>query len=39
MAKRILPKRSRVLIARSLHPQYRQVIETYLDGFPGLSLC
>ena len=38
MAKRILPKRSRVLVARSLHPQYRQVIETYLDGFPGLSL-
>ena len=37
MAKRILPKRSRVLIARSLHPQYRQVIRTYLDGFPGLS--
>ena len=37
MAKRILPKRSRVLVARSLHPQYRQVIQTYLDGFPGLS--
>ena len=38
MAKRILPKRALVLVARSLHPQYRQVIQTYLDGFPGLSL-
>ncbi len=38
MAKRILPKRSLVLVARSLHPQYRQVIQTYLDGFPGLAL-
>lgn len=38
MAKRVLPRRSVVLVACSLHPQYRQVIETYLDGFPGLSL-
>jgi len=38
MAKRILSKRSVVLVPRSLHPQYRQVIRTYLHGFPGLSL-
>lgn len=38
MAKRILPKRTAVLVARSLHPHYRQVIETYLDGLPGLSV-
>ncbi len=35
MAKRILPQRATVLAARSLHPQYRQVIQTYLEGAPG----
>ena len=38
MAKRILPKRSTVLVSRALHPQYRQVVRTYLDGFPGVRL-
>ena len=39
MAKRILPKRSKVLVSRSLHPQYRQVMQTYVDGFPGVQLA
>ena len=34
MAKRILPQRGTILVARSLHPQYRQVIRTYLEGVP-----
>jgi glycine dehydrogenase subunit 1 len=38
MAKRILPQRPTVLIARSLHPQYRQVVRTYLDGVPGVRI-
>ena len=38
MAKRILPKRSTVLVSRALHPQYRQVVRTYLEGFPGVRL-
>jgi len=32
MAKRILPQRTIILVARSLHPQYRHVIHTYLSG-------
>ncbi|MGH7789301.1 MAG: aminomethyl-transferring glycine dehydrogenase subunit GcvPA [Candidatus Binatia bacterium] len=32
MALRLLPKRPRVIIARSLHPEYRQVTATYLEG-------
>ena len=39
MTKRLLPQRSTVLVARSLHPQYRQVIQTYLDGVPGLHIA
>ncbi len=39
MAKRILPKRSKVLVSRALHPQYRQVMQTYVDGFPGVQLA
>lgn len=39
MAKRILPKRSTVLVSRALHPQYRQVMQTYVDGFPGVQLA
>ena len=38
MAKRILPQRPTVLVARSLHPQYRQVIRTYLEGTPGMNV-
>jgi len=38
MAKRILPQRTNVLVARSLHPQYRQVIQTYLKGVVDLHV-
>jgi glycine dehydrogenase subunit 1 len=38
MAKRILPRRSTVLIARSVHPQYRQVVRTYLEGVPDARI-
>jgi glycine dehydrogenase subunit 1 len=38
MARRIAPQRSTILLARSLHPQYRQVVRTYLDGVPGVHL-
>jgi glycine dehydrogenase subunit 1 len=38
MARRIVPQRSTVLVACSLHPQYRQVIRTYLDGVPGVRI-
>ncbi len=38
MAKRILPQRPTVLVARSLHPQYRRVIQTYLDGLSGVRV-
>jgi glycine dehydrogenase subunit 1 len=31
-------QRSRVIVARSLHPQYRQVIETYLQGAGEVEL-
>jgi glycine dehydrogenase subunit 1 len=38
MAKRVLPRRSTVLLARSLHPQYRHVVYTYLDGVPDVHI-
>lgn len=38
MAKRILPQRPTVLLARSLHPEYRRVVQTYLDGVPGVYI-
>jgi glycine dehydrogenase subunit 1 len=38
MALRIQPKRARVIVARSLHPEYRQVIETYLQGAAEVEL-
>jgi glycine dehydrogenase subunit 1 len=38
MAKRISPQRATILVARSLHPQYRQVIRTYLEGVPEVRI-
>src|SRR5262245_50838268 len=38
MAKRILPQRTTILVARSLHPQYRHVIHTYLNGVPEVQI-
>jgi len=38
MALRVRPKKSRVVVARSLHPEYRQVIETYLQGAAEVEL-
>ncbi|MCS6925107.1 MAG: aminomethyl-transferring glycine dehydrogenase subunit GcvPA [Candidatus Binatia bacterium] len=38
MAKRVLPTRPTVLLPRSLHPQYRQVVHSYLDGLPGTEI-
>lgn len=38
MAKRILPQRPTVLVSRALHPQYRQVIQTYLNGVPEVRI-
>ncbi|MCX8072490.1 MAG: aminomethyl-transferring glycine dehydrogenase subunit GcvPA [Candidatus Binatia bacterium] len=38
MALRLRTGRNRVLVARNLHPQYRQVIQTYLDGHAGCHL-
>jgi glycine dehydrogenase subunit 1 len=38
MALRIRPKARRVLVARSLHPQYREVIVTYLQGVGDIDL-
>lgn len=32
MALRLQPKKPRIIIARSLHPEYRQVTDTYLQG-------
>ena len=32
MALRLQPKRPRVIIARSLHPHYRETVRTYLEG-------
>lgn len=34
MAKRVLPTRPTVLLPRALHPQYRHVVRSYLDGLP-----
>lgn len=38
MAKRILPQRTTVLVARSLHPQYRHVVHTYLNGVAEVQI-
>jgi glycine dehydrogenase subunit 1 len=33
MALRIHPERSRILISAGVHPEYRAVVETYLEGY------
>ena len=38
MALRVQPKKPRVIVARSLHPEYRQVTETYLQGAGDVEL-
>jgi glycine dehydrogenase subunit 1 len=38
MARRINPKRPRVVLSRALHPQYRQVVRTYTSGIGDLQL-
>ncbi len=38
MARRIAARRSTVLVARSVHPQYRQVVRTYLEGVPDVQI-
>lgn len=38
MARRLQPKATRVLLAASLHPQYRQVTRTYLSGVEGFAV-
>jgi glycine dehydrogenase subunit 1 len=37
MSKRLAPNASRALLAASLHPEYRQVVGTYLEGLVGLE--
>ena len=37
-ALRVQPKKPRVIVARSLHPEYRQVIATYLQGAGEVEL-
>jgi glycine dehydrogenase subunit 1 len=37
MCLRLKPKRSRVMLAPNLHPEYRRVIETYLSNIPGVE--
>ena len=38
MTKRIAPKAGRVLVAESLHPEYRAVVRAYLEGLGGLEM-
>lgn len=38
MALRVQPKRRRLIVARSLHPEYREVIRTYLEGAGDVEL-
>ena len=38
MARRISPKRPRIVLSRALHPQYRQVVRTYTSGTSDVQL-
>ncbi len=38
MARRLLPKRPTVLLARNLHPHYRAVVATYLRGLGDVRI-
>ena len=38
MALRVQPKKPRVIVARSLHPEYREVMATYLQGAAEVEL-
>jgi glycine dehydrogenase subunit 1 len=38
MARRLLPGRRTVLVARSLHPHYRETLRTYTRGLDGIDL-
>jgi glycine dehydrogenase subunit 1 len=38
MSQRLKPGRPLVLVARALHPQYRQVIATYLEGIKDVEV-
>jgi glycine dehydrogenase subunit 1 len=38
MALRLQPKRRRIVVARSLHPEYRAVTATYLEGVAEIEL-
>src|SRR5262245_2439947 len=38
MARRLLPDRRTVLVARALHPHYRAVVQTYLRGLSDLDI-
>ncbi len=38
MSQRLKPGRPLVLVARALHPQYREVIATYLEGIANVEL-
>ncbi len=38
MARRLLPGRRTVLVARSLHPQYRETLRTYTRGLDGVDI-
>lgn len=38
MALRIHPRRPRIILARALHPQYRQVVHTYTSSASGVEL-
>ena len=39
MARRLLPDRHKVLLARALHPHYRDVVRTYVRGLRDVEAC